>query len=219
VRLGDREAFLGRVRERLHAGIPDNPLRPVADLGGVVPPVDYAVDVSDPVAAFSAAAGALGAEVHEVDDASSLVREVCGELGARRAVVSRDPECDGVADLLGELGVAVVAPGDIGETAESELGITGAAYGIALTGSLVVDSRRAGARTASLLPPVHLALLRKPAILPTAGDLFRHLPDRLPDGLPSNLVLITGPSRSADIELQLTIGVHGPRRLVIGLLP
>ena len=108
--------------------------------------------------------------------------------------------------------------GDIAATAGADLGITGAVCGIALTGSLIVGSGRAGARTASLLPGVHLALLPRDAILPTPGHLFRDLPATLPDGLPSNLVLITGPSRSADIEMQLTIGVHGPRHLVIGLL-
>ena len=52
---GEREAFLGRVRARLVDGIPENLLRPVADLGGVVPPVAYAVDVTDPVARFTTA--------------------------------------------------------------------------------------------------------------------------------------------------------------------
>lgn len=216
--LGDRDAFLGRVRERLHDGIPDNILRPVTDLGGVVPPIDYAVELSDPEQAFTAAAGALDAIVRSDLDRDALIREVCAGNAVHRAVVSRDPECDGVANLLTGLGVDVVELGDVAATATADLGITGAAYGIALTGSLVVDSTRAGARTASLLPPIHLALLRRDGLLPTPGDLFRHLDERIPDGLPSNLVLITGPSRSADIELQLTVGVHGPRKLIIGLL-
>jgi L-lactate dehydrogenase complex protein LldG len=215
---GDREAFLGRVRERLRDGIPENILRPVLDLGGVVPAVEYSADLTDAAAAFTAAAGALGAIVRPDIERDALIREVCKDNDVRRAVVSNDPECEGVGALLGGLGVEVVELGDIAATADVDLGITGAAYGIALTGSLVVDSTRAGARTASLLPPVHLALLRREALLPTPGDLFRHLGERLPDGLPSNLVLITGPSRSADIELQLTVGVHGPRELIIGLL-
>lgn len=216
--LGDRNAFIGRVRERLHEGIPENILRPVLQLHGEVPPIDYAVDVSDAEAEFTAAAGALGAIIRPDVERDALIREVCAENGVRRAVVSNDPECDGVTSLLGDLGVAVVELGDTAATADADLGITGAVYGISLTGSVVVDSMRAGARTASLLPPIHLALLRRDAILPTPGDLFRHLAERLPDGLPSNLVFITGPSRSADIELQLTVGVHGPKALIIGLL-
>ena len=216
--LGDRQAFVGRVRERLRGGIPDNPLRPVVDLRGEVPPIDYAVDLHDLPAAFTAAAGALGAVVRADVDRNALIREVVAAHDVRRAVVSDDPECEGVALLLANLGVEVVALGDMAATAEVDLGITGAAYGIGLTGSLVVDSTRAGARTASLLPPIHLALLRRAALLPTPGDLFRHLDERLPEGLPSNLVFITGPSRSADIELQLTVGVHGPKELIIAFL-
>ena len=216
--MSGRDAFIARVRERLAGGIPDNPLRPVADLGGVVPPVAYAADLGDPVASFTAAATALGAEVVAGTPAHDLVRRVCAERGVQRAVVSDDPECAGVAEVLRDSGVTVVALGDTAATATADLGVTGTAYGIALTGSLVVDSRRAGGRAASLLPPVHLALLPAAAILPTPGDLFRHLGERVPDGLGSNLVLITGPSRSADIELQLTVGVHGPRELLIGLL-
>lgn len=216
--LGDRETFLGRVRDRLSGGIPDNPLRPVLDLAGEVPPIAYTVDLSDLEAAFTAAAGALGAVVRSAVPRDAAIRQVCTDHDVRRAVVSDDPECAQVPALLAGLGVEVVGLGDIAATAEADLGITGAAYGIGLTGSLVVDSTRAGARTASLLPPIHLALLRRDRLLPTPGDLFRHLDERLPDGLPSNLVFITGPSRSADIELQLTVGVHGPKALVIALL-
>jgi L-lactate utilization protein LutC len=216
--LGDRAAFIGRVRERLSAGIPDNPLRPVVDLGAELPAVDYAADLSDPVASFAAAAGALGAVVDPRANRDLLIADVCARHDVRRAVVSDDPECAGVRDVLDGLGVEQVELGDTAATATADLGITGAVYGIGLTGSLVVDSRRAGARTASLLPPVHLAFVERAGILPTPGDVLRHLPERLPDGLPSNLVFITGPSRSADIELQLTVGVHGPHTLVIGVL-
>jgi L-lactate dehydrogenase complex protein LldG len=103
-------------------------------------------------------------------------------------------------------------------SAAVDLGVTGAAYGIALTGSVVVAADRAGCRTASLLPPVHVAIVRVGRLLATPEELFRHLPRRFPDGMPSNLVLITGPSRSADIELQLTLGVHGPRALWVVLV-
>jgi L-lactate dehydrogenase complex protein LldG len=215
--MGDRAAFLERVRSQLAGGLPDNPLRPVTGLGEPVPAVTYALDTSDPVARFVEAARGAAAEVHDGVDAGALLARICARTQARSAVVSRDPECDGVTEMLADLGVAVVDPTDRAAVAAADLGVTGAAYGIALTGSLVVDSARAGGRSASLLPPVHLALLDRSRILPDAGALLRHLPERLPGGLPSNLVLITGPSRSADIELQLTVGVHGPRELVIGL--
>jgi L-lactate utilization protein LutC len=214
---GDRRAFLARVGERVHGGLPDNPVRPLVPEGRPQP-VAYAVDLDDRVGAFTKALEALTGVVEEASDRDALIRRVVADREVRRAVVSQDPECDGVEHLLRELGVEVVELGDVAGSAEADLGITGAAYGIALTGSLVIDSSRAGARTASLLPPTHLTLLRRETILPDPGALLRDLSAQLPDGLPSNLVLVTGPSKSADIELVLTVGVHGPRELVVGLL-
>lgn len=97
----------------------------------------------------------------------------------------------------------------------ADLGVTGAVCGIALTGTIVVDSSRAGGRLASLLPPLHLALLPIDAMVADAGEVLRALPARR---LPSNLVFVTGPSKSADTELVLTVGVHGPRKVVVALL-
>jgi L-lactate dehydrogenase complex protein LldG len=214
---GDRVGFIGTVRDRLVDGLPVNHIRPiVAD--GAPPVIDYAIDLSDRVAAFTAALEALTGKVEDATDRDALIRRVVSERNVRRAVVSRDPECDGVTELLHTLDVEVVALGDVEAAAHADIGITGAAYAIALTGSIIIDSRRSGARSASLLPPTHLALVRRDAILPNAGDLLRHLPDRFPEGLPSNMVFITGPSKSADIELILTVGVHGPKELVVGLM-
>lgn len=214
---GDRAAFLAHVTERVHGGLPDNPVRPLT-AEAAPPRIAYAVDLDDRVDAFTRALESLTGTVEDATDRAGLISRVVAERDVKRAVVSNDPECDGVEDLLRDLGVEVVALGDVASSAEADLGVTGAAYGIALTGSLVIDSSRAGARTASLLPPIHLALLRRDAILPDPGALLRDLAARLPGGLPSNLVLVTGPSKSADIELILTIGVHGPRELVVGLL-
>lgn len=213
-----RDAFLERVRARIGGGLPENPLRPV--VADATPgPIDYAVDVSDPVAAFTTALTGLGGTVDAVGDRDGYLRRVIGERGVQRAVVSRDPECDGVTEVLRAAGVEVVALGDVATAAGADLGITGATCGFAVTGSIVVDSTRAGARGASLLPPVHLALLHEDRLLGNAGEFLRGLGERDRAPMPSNLVVITGPSKSADIELILTVGVHGPRELIVGLLP
>ena len=83
---------------------------------------------------------------------------------------------------------------------------------------MVVSSARAGGRSASLLPPVHLALLPASRVLASASELWRRMGEHFPDGPPSQLVFISGPSRSADIEFTLTVGVHGPKRVWLGLL-
>jgi L-lactate dehydrogenase complex protein LldG len=97
--------------------------------------------------------------------------------------------------------------------AAARAGITEFDCGAAATGTLVQDATAAAQRLASSLPPVHVALLPAGAIAADIGAALRRFdPARAPF-----LALVTGPSRTADIERVLTIGVHGPRRLVIVL--
>jgi L-lactate dehydrogenase complex protein LldG len=65
-------------------------------------------------------------------------------------------------------------------------------------------------RMASLVPPAHVAIVEASQIVPDLLDAFAELEKRGVDNLPSNITLITGPSKTGDIELQLTTGVHGP---------
>jgi L-lactate dehydrogenase complex protein LldG len=89
---------------------------------------------------------------------------------------------------------------------EEEVGVSRAEYGLADTGSVVLAAGPDEPRARSLLPPVHVAILDAERILPGLPELFAAL-----DGeLPSALAIVTGPSRSADIEQKLVIGVHGP---------
>lgn len=217
---GDRSAFLERLSRRLAGEAHVSTLRPIPAWEGEVSAIAYRADFSDPVACFTRALEAVAGKVRVLrgeHDLRALLEDLRRAHGVRRAVVTRDPECAGVAEILRDLGIEARGLASAEQAAEADLGITGAAFGVALTGSVVVDSERAGGRTASLLPPVHLALLRADRIVATPGAVLRALPKR-PTGLPSNLVFITGPSRSADIELQLTLGVHGPREVWVGIV-
>jgi len=90
-----------------------------------------------------------------------------------------------------------------------------ALYGLADTGSVVLAASPDEPRARSLLPAVHISLLREDRILPGLAELF----EELGTDLPSALAIVTGPSRSADIEQTLTVGVHGPAEEHIVLLP
>jgi L-lactate dehydrogenase complex protein LldF len=93
-------------------------------------------------------------------------------------------------------------------------GITSALAALADTGTLVIPSGEGSPMTASLLPEIHLAVIRVSQILSSLPDAFR-----LPEVRKSPAtVLITGPSRTADIEMTLTIGVHGPKELHVFLV-
>jgi L-lactate utilization protein LutC len=94
-------------------------------------------------------------------------------------------------------------------------GISTAVYGLADTGSVVLAASPGEPRTRSLLPDVHVTLLREDLILPGLDELFAALGDELP----SALAIVTGPSRSADIEQKLAVGVHGPREVHVVILP
>jgi len=85
-------------------------------------------------------------------------------------------------------------------------GVSHALYGLADTGSVVLGASPDEPRARSLLPAVHVSLLAENRILPGLAELF----EALGDDLPSALAIVTGPSRSADIEQQLVVGVHGP---------
>jgi L-lactate dehydrogenase complex protein LldG len=93
-------------------------------------------------------------------------------------------------------------------------GVSEAIYGLADTGSVVLASGPDEPRGRSLLPAVHISLLREDRILPGLDELFAAVEGRLP----SALAIVTGPSRSADIEQKLVVGVHGPGEVHVVLL-
>jgi len=113
------------------------------------------------------------------------------------------------ADLT-EAGISVQHEAD-----ESlKAGITGALAGIANTGTLVIQSGAGQPLTASLLPEIHIAVLRVTDIEENLANVFRTR--KVEDY--ASVVLVSGPSRTADIEMTLTIGVHGPGELHVFLL-
>jgi L-lactate dehydrogenase complex protein LldG len=96
-----------------------------------------------------------------------------------------------------------------------DAGVSRALYGLADTGSVVLAASPEEPRARSLLPFVHVSLLREDRILPGLPELFQ----AVGQDLPSALAIVTGPSRSADIEQRLVIGVHGPGEVHVVLLP
>lgn len=210
---GDRAAFLGRIRSRQGrpAGTGPHPPPPAPD---VVPELRYrtldGIDSDDPFAllpVFVAAARTAAATVDVVDEevpAELLLRFVT-EHEVASAVTSDEPEAVALGAALAAAGVSV-APYDREVAANADLAITSATHGIAATGSVVVDSAHAGSRSVSLLTRVHLCVLPLERLVASHADVLR--PQQRP--MPSARILITGPSRTGDIEQRLTLGAHGP---------
>ena len=97
-----------------------------------------------------------------------------------------------------------------------DLGVTGATAGLAESGSVVLEHRPGRPRMASLVPEVHVALLDLTLMERTLVHWAHKFPESVADT--ANLVVITGPSRTGDIEQQLTLGVHGPKHVHIVLI-
>ena len=103
--------------------------------------------------------------------------------------------------------------------ARADIGITGVDYAIAETGSCVIIPRAGVSRAVSLLPPVHIAVVEAGHVLPSLDELFTlRRSDFLNGTMGSYMNIITGPSRSADIEYTIVKGVHGPGEVHLVLL-
>jgi L-lactate dehydrogenase complex protein LldG len=113
---------------------------------------------------------------------------------------------DLVSKMIGEANTRV---------SESDLGVTGCDCLVAQTGSVIVSTVSAGGRALSVLPPTHLVIARRDQIIPNLATAMTLLRKRYDKHWPSALSVITGPSRTADIEKILVMGAHGPKRLAL----
>jgi L-lactate dehydrogenase complex protein LldG len=94
-----------------------------------------------------------------------------------------------------------------------EVGITGCEFLIAHTGSVMVSSAQKGGRQMFVYPPVHIVTARKDQLVDYLEKAYSGIREKYKDAFPSQIALITGPSRTADIEKTLVLGAHGPREL------
>ena len=119
----------------------------------------------------------------------------------------------GLENTLRNMGVDLVSPNaDKNEMALCDLGITEADYLLPETGTLVLRSSSEKPRAVSLLPRIHLAIVRPEMLRADLHQVFAEASDS------HYLVFITGPSRTADIELTTTLGVHGPKNLFVWMM-
>lgn len=151
---------------------------------------------------------ALGGQVHRVNKANvdKAVLTFLQERGIDRALVW---------DQIERLTTSSLEHADITLVRQPDpqvkAGITGASAAIAETGSLLITSGAGRPLSASLLPEIHVAIVPAERIVESPEDAMRH--QDLPRAAAA--ALITGPSRTADIEMTLTIGVHGPKELIV----
>jgi L-lactate utilization protein LutC len=152
------------------------------------------------------------------DDAAAVVVRLAAEHAAGRAVVLTDEAVVDALDLGRRLragGVDLLRPDAPDWTArlpEAGVAVTGCVLAVAATGSVVLAAAPGTPRAASLAPPAHVCLVRAGDIVATLADAVARLGAA---ALPSALIWTGGPSRTADLEMRPTIGVHGPRTVDI----
>ncbi len=160
---------------------------------------------------FEVEAAALGVECY-VESSAAGVRARLARLVEGRLVVSWDPAHLPYA-AAGVLRDPIQGMATSAAQATAEIGVTGCDAAVAETGSLVMCSAPGRSRTVSLLPPFHVALVERANIHLSMADVFDRYRDRIRAA--ASCTFITGPSRTADIELTLTLGIHGPGRVAV----
>ncbi len=146
---------------------------------------------------------------------TSAVLEQLQARGCKTAIVTEMP-CLHVQTLI-DAGISVSAwrESTLDASYDVDVGITDVYRAVAETGSIVIRESETHGRAVSLVPPIHFAIVKKSQILP---DLIDLMADVAREGTASGIVIITGPSKTADIEMNLVTGVHGPGEVVIFLI-
>ena len=208
----------GKILDALRAGRKPFP--------GAEPPSEYrpmiprtTADADGLAAQFVLEAERQAARVHRAAGDKQALDTIVALLQDQKCIASWDPgeiALPGLFQALQGAGIEIGEPDDGG----MEVGLTGALAGLAATGSLILSSGPGTYRTTSLLPAVHIAVLRESQIVP---DLESWFAAQREGGFAqmrraSNTVVITGPSRTADIAMELVMGMHGPRELHVVLV-
>ena len=182
-----RESILGSIRTHLAASAPfdDHPVKPVN------PVILSKTDVD--LTLFKENVESVSGHCIITTDVTDCLNQILTDLKAQRIAHSDNPP--NAHDIFGV-----------------DVGISTAQAGIAETGTLILDSACERHRLVSLVPPVHIAIINASAIVATLADALTLLQQK---EISPAITFITGPSRTADIELTLTIGVHGPQDLYV----
>lgn len=175
---------------------------------------------TDIITEFKEKASLVSATLHEADtlqDAFDIAASLCNGKKVMAAPSLQEDMYDHLEKVCKKNAITLLKDGIRNHTGEIETGLTFADFGIAETGTIVVNSDSEEKRLSTMISKTHVALLYKSCIRATALDMADEL-SLLISRPSSYTAFITGPSRTADIERVLAIGVHGPLELHIILL-
>lgn len=214
-----KEAFLAQIAKQL--GRDRQSVPPKREIRGA-PDFWRAYHIEDEIARttrFSQEVEALGGKVSVYSSKEDL------HEGCQRLLESLDPKSilTWDQDVLAHWGISplldrwpFLSLQDPNKAIHADVGITAVSYAIADTGTLVLYANEHQMRATSLFPAVHIALVAASQIKTRMGEVFSQLDET--EKIPSSIHFISGPSRSSDIENDLSIGVHGPAALHVMVL-
>ncbi len=174
-------------------------------------PDDVFQPVGDLLETFCTEAEAVSASVILCADEASVlqsIRELIQERGWEH-VCSADNKLN---DKLIRSGIALC---DMLYAVQMQAGITTCEYLVARTGSVIVSAATSNGRKMHAYSPVHVVIAREEQLVAQLEDALILLQEKYKPDLPSAITVITGPSRTADIEKTLVMGAHGPKELII----
>ncbi|MFP4144442.1 MAG: LutC/YkgG family protein [Phycisphaeraceae bacterium] len=217
----DRDAFLARIRGALGRDAPAAPAEPAPDVDEAL--ARLAGEGDDLLALFRKGAEATGLKVYPAsrDDAAARVVDLLQQAEAKRIAsgAGETGQQIGLARALEQAGIeAADEQTPMSEQYDLDAGVSDVRAALAETGTLVCTSDARRSRGPSLVPVVHVALVRESDVLPDMIDYWNSRKGESPAELPSSQVFITGPSKTADIEGQLVTGVHGPGEVHVVLI-
>ena len=212
--MSSREKILGKLRSGKR---PFPHITPPQEHQPVLPLADKSAGAL--YGRFTTEAAKVDCTVHEAQTNEAAISEILQIVADDQTISSWDLAHIPLPGLAAALDAANIAC--VGQDASVRVGLTGVDAALATTGSLVILSGNGRPRAASLLPLIHIAVVAASQILP---DLESWWAAQKAAGLEktrqhSNISVITGPSRTADIAMQLVMGMHGPRELHLVLLP
>lgn len=155
-------------------------------------------------------------EVKNYEDAMPIIEDIIAGAEASSLAAVGGGESEELSRIYKNLGQKYQVYTDKFEIARNapsvDIGISTAEFGVGETGSICVDNYSYEARVATMLPPINIVFMNKNNVVDTMTDAFEILEQVFDKGYTG---FVTGPSRTSDIERVLTLGVHGPSRLIL----
>lgn len=211
-----RDEIIASIRRNLAVSAPFDAVRqghhPHRDEIRLVNPVAPSLTVLDNFRASVELLGVHCSLVKSNEAATKITEETIERLGARRVAFSSSDIVATITEPIASTQFVEHASAEV--LFDCDLGITSAQWAIAETGTLVLESEKENSRLTSLVPTVHLCILKASRIRQTLGEILALTQPELS----RTMTFITGASRTSDIELTLAIGVHGPKELHVVVL-